>query len=237
MSGRRTRALRPTCRAAMSSCCVPSASSSDWPGSGLVSRSPRRRWRRGSVRRSAPGRYPARRLPSAPRRWRTQRGVNGRGGGSKRRRSGSTRFSATSASTSSAARACSGWRARPRSWRIIPSSGPRRHFGARLSGQPELAALRFAGEQAGVAAVGRFHGFLPRLQKGPSLMSPLPGPQVGGVAAVPGTSIVFDDAFRARLRDLLIWRRDVRRFRRDPLPERHHGSPHRVWHALPPRWD
>jgi 5,6-dimethylbenzimidazole synthase len=49
-------------------------------------------------------------------------------------------------------------------------------------------------------------------------MSPLPGPQVGGVAAVPGTSIVFDDAFRARLRDLLVWRRDVRRFRRDPLP-------------------
>jgi 5,6-dimethylbenzimidazole synthase len=29
---------------------------------------------------------------------------------------------------------------------------------------------------------------------------------------------VFDSAFRARLRDLLIWRRDVRRFRRDPLP-------------------
>jgi 5,6-dimethylbenzimidazole synthase len=28
----------------------------------------------------------------------------------------------------------------------------------------------------------------------------------------------FDDAFRARLRDLLIWRRDVRRFRVDPLP-------------------
>ena len=28
----------------------------------------------------------------------------------------------------------------------------------------------------------------------------------------------FDDAFRARLRDLLVWRRDVRRFRRDPLP-------------------
>jgi 5,6-dimethylbenzimidazole synthase len=32
------------------------------------------------------------------------------------------------------------------------------------------------------------------------------------------TSIEFDDAFRARLRDLLVWRRDVRRFRRDPLP-------------------
>jgi 5,6-dimethylbenzimidazole synthase len=29
----------------------------------------------------------------------------------------------------------------------------------------------------------------------------------------------FDDAFRARLRELLVWRRDVRRFRRDPLPE------------------
>ncbi len=28
----------------------------------------------------------------------------------------------------------------------------------------------------------------------------------------------FDPVFRARLRDLLVWRRDVRRFRRDPLP-------------------
>jgi len=28
----------------------------------------------------------------------------------------------------------------------------------------------------------------------------------------------FDDAFRTRLRDLLIWRRDVRRFRFEPLP-------------------
>jgi len=28
----------------------------------------------------------------------------------------------------------------------------------------------------------------------------------------------FDDAFRARLHDLLVWRRDVRRFRSDPLP-------------------
>jgi 5,6-dimethylbenzimidazole synthase len=32
------------------------------------------------------------------------------------------------------------------------------------------------------------------------------------------TAPVFDDAFRARLRALLTWRRDVRRFRRDPLP-------------------
>ena len=31
-------------------------------------------------------------------------------------------------------------------------------------------------------------------------------------------TVSFDPAFRARLRDLLIWRRDVRRFRRDPLP-------------------
>jgi 5,6-dimethylbenzimidazole synthase len=29
----------------------------------------------------------------------------------------------------------------------------------------------------------------------------------------------FDDDFRARLRELLCWRRDVRRFRRDPLPD------------------
>jgi len=31
-------------------------------------------------------------------------------------------------------------------------------------------------------------------------------------------TIAFDDTFRGRLRDLLVWRRDVRRFRRDPLP-------------------
>jgi 5,6-dimethylbenzimidazole synthase len=31
-------------------------------------------------------------------------------------------------------------------------------------------------------------------------------------------TVSFDNAFRARLRDLLIWRRDVRRFLRDPLP-------------------
>jgi 5,6-dimethylbenzimidazole synthase len=29
----------------------------------------------------------------------------------------------------------------------------------------------------------------------------------------------FDAAFRARLHELLIWRRDVRRFRPDPLPQ------------------
>jgi 5,6-dimethylbenzimidazole synthase len=29
----------------------------------------------------------------------------------------------------------------------------------------------------------------------------------------------FDEDFRARLRDLIIWRRDVRRFKREPLPD------------------
>jgi 5,6-dimethylbenzimidazole synthase len=29
---------------------------------------------------------------------------------------------------------------------------------------------------------------------------------------------VFDADFRSRLRDLLAWRRDVRHFRREPLP-------------------
>ena len=38
-------------------------------------------------------------------------------------------------------------------------------------------------------------------------------------SAATGKPSDFDDAFRARLRDLLIWRRDVRRFRRDPLPD------------------
>jgi len=32
------------------------------------------------------------------------------------------------------------------------------------------------------------------------------------------SSITFDDAFEAGLHDLLAWRRDVRRFRRNPLP-------------------
>jgi len=42
-------------------------------------------------------------------------------------------------------------------------------------------------------------------------------PQVEGAGATK-RSTSFDPAFRARLRELLIWRRDVRRFRRDPLP-------------------
>jgi 5,6-dimethylbenzimidazole synthase len=37
--------------------------------------------------------------------------------------------------------------------------------------------------------------------------------------AAPPQTNSFDAAFRARLRDLVVWRRDVRRFRRDPLPD------------------
>ena len=43
-------------------------------------------------------------------------------------------------------------------------------------------------------------------------------PRTGVAVAVAETSTTFDDAFRARLRDLIVWRRDVRRFRGDPLP-------------------
>ena len=32
--------------------------------------------------------------------------------------------------------------------------------------------------------------------------------------------VAFDDAFRHKLRELFVWRRDVRRFRKTPLPER-----------------
>jgi 5,6-dimethylbenzimidazole synthase len=35
----------------------------------------------------------------------------------------------------------------------------------------------------------------------------------------------FDADFRARLRDLIVWRRDVRRFRREPIPD---GTLHRL---------
>ena len=39
------------------------------------------------------------------------------------------------------------------------------------------------------------------------------------IAACVKAEPIFDAAFRERLHDLLAWRRDVRRFRRDPLPE------------------
>jgi 5,6-dimethylbenzimidazole synthase len=46
-------------------------------------------------------------------------------------------------------------------------------------------------------------------------MSARPSPQIDAAAAA---SMNFDLAFRVRLRDLLVWRRDVRRFRSDALP-------------------
>jgi 5,6-dimethylbenzimidazole synthase len=52
---------------------------------------------------------------------------------------------------------------------------------------------------------------LSRQQIGFALMSTQSIPQAERPAS-------FDNAFRVRLRDLLIWRRDVRRFRPDPLP-------------------
>jgi cobalamin biosynthesis protein CobC len=42
--------------------------------------------------------------------------------------------------------------------------------------------------------------------------------ETAAAAAAAAPSMSFDSAFRARLRDLLAWRRDVRRFLRDPLP-------------------
>ena len=41
---------------------------------------------------------------------------------------------------------------------------------------------------------------------------------IGEIGAAASPSMSFDTAFRAQLRELLVWRRDVRRFRRDPLP-------------------
>jgi hypothetical protein len=40
-------------------------------------------------------------------------------------------------------------------------------------------------------------------------------PRADTIAVATARSMNFDAAFRARLRDLLVWRRDVRRFRRD----------------------
>jgi 5,6-dimethylbenzimidazole synthase len=45
-----------------------------------------------------------------------------------------------------------------------------------------------------------------------------PGPRIGLLVRTK-PPITFDDDFRTRLHELLAWRRDVRRFRRDPLPD------------------
>jgi 5,6-dimethylbenzimidazole synthase len=53
-------------------------------------------------------------------------------------------------------------------------------------------------------------------------LSPAGQPAESFVAAPPArryeSAMDFDDEFRARLHDLLVWRRDVRRFRTEPLP-------------------
>ncbi len=49
-------------------------------------------------------------------------------------------------------------------------------------------------------------------------MSARLSPQIENAAAATRQGITFDNAFRANLRDLLVWRRDVRRFRPEPLP-------------------
>jgi len=63
---------------------------------------------------------------------------------------------------------------------------------------------------------------------------------MSGPAATPP---VFDDAFRDKLADLFAWRRDVRRFRREPVPEALLASlldlvplSPSVGHAQPWRW-
>jgi 5,6-dimethylbenzimidazole synthase len=43
-------------------------------------------------------------------------------------------------------------------------------------------------------------------------------PPIKKTAAARNPAVKFAAAFRLRLRELLVWRRDVRRFRRDPLP-------------------
>jgi 5,6-dimethylbenzimidazole synthase len=44
-------------------------------------------------------------------------------------------------------------------------------------------------------------------------------PQLENQSTTPAAQCDFDTSFNSRLRDLLLWRRDIRRFRPDPLPE------------------
>jgi cobalamin biosynthesis protein CobC len=63
-------------------------------------------------------------------------------------------------------------------------------------------------------AMAAFAGRMPAPRRNASA-----GQEIESPAGLAALSMNFDDAFRARLRDLLAWRRDVRRFLRDPLPE------------------
>jgi 5,6-dimethylbenzimidazole synthase len=59
----------------------------------------------------------------------------------------------------------------------------------------------------------------PIAEQGASQPSPALPPSDNGNGHAPRAVPEFDDAFRARLVELVAWRRDVRRFRPDPLPQ------------------
>jgi len=59
----------------------------------------------------------------------------------------------------------------------------------------------------------------PIANQSPSQASPVLPPSSAGNELAPRPVPEFDDAFRARLMQLVAWRRDVRRFRPDPLPQ------------------
>jgi 5,6-dimethylbenzimidazole synthase len=63
-------------------------------------------------------------------------------------------------------------------------------------------------------------GLIRRAHKanGSAIMTTRTTPRSKVLAAVANEQVAFDGAFRARLRDLLVWRRDVRSFRRALLP-------------------
>lgn len=61
-------------------------------------------------------------------------------------------------------------------------------------------------------------GQSPAAVRGLDLGRPMSGHGNNSPTAMSKT-LNFDDAFRSRLRDLFVWRRDVRRFRQDPLPD------------------
>lgn len=58
----------------------------------------------------------------------------------------------------------------------------------------------------------------PIANQGPSRPAPVVAPPGADNGHASGPAPEFDDAFRARLMQLVAWRRDVRRFRPDPLP-------------------
>jgi 5,6-dimethylbenzimidazole synthase len=72
----------------------------------------------------------------------------------------------------------------------------------------ETAMAAFAGRRAA-----------PKMTSGNAHENTGSAHKIESSASAAAASMSFDGAFRARLRDLLAWRRDVRRFQRDPLPQ------------------